>query len=83
MKLISGRHYFLASMAAIALAGCAAPEAQVGADGTKVAVAKCNRVADVPLGSLTKKDCTTPNGNQVDKQEFMNALQVPGTVPQH
>lgn len=83
MKLFSGRHYFLAGMAAITLSGCAAPEGQAGADGTKVAVVKCNRVADAPLGSLTKKDCNSANGNQVDKQEFMNALQVPGTVPQH
>lgn len=82
MKLFSGRHFFLASMAAITLAGCAAPEAQVGADGAKVAVVKCNRVADAPLGTLTRKDCG-PTGatKDSDKEQFMNALQTPGSIP--
>lgn len=82
MKLFYGRHYFLAGMAAIALAGCAAPEAQVNADGTKVAVVKCNRVADAPLGTLSRKDCgTTAPTTDVDKAQFMNALQTPGSIP--
>lgn len=82
MKLFSGRHYFLASLAAITLAGCAAPEAQVGADGTKVAAVKCNRVADVPLGTLSRKDCGPANPTtDVDKAQFMNALQTPGSIP--
>ena len=82
MKLFSGRHYFLASMAAITLAACATPEGQVGADGTKIASVKCNRVADAPLGSLTRKDCgPTAATKETDKAQFMNALQTPGSIP--
>lgn len=81
MKLFSGYRLLFASVFAIVLAGCAAPDAQVTADGTKMAAAKCNRTVDAPLGSLVR-NCSAPAPNQtVDKAEFMNALQTPGSIP--
>lgn len=84
MKLFSGRHYFLAGMAAITLAGCAAPDAQLAADGTKVAAVKCRPSMDAPLGTMIRRDCSAPREDQnIDKEEFMNALQTPGSIPSH
>ena len=71
------------ALSAIILAGCAAPDAQVtAADGSKVAAVKCRRSEDAPLGTMIRKDCGTPTPDQnIDKTEFMNALQTPGSIP--
>lgn len=84
MKVLSA---LLVSVATVALAGCAAPEPKVGADGTKLASAstKCNRVVDAPLGALMKKNCGSDaqsDAKTVDKQEFLNNQQIPGTSSQ-
>lgn len=83
MKLFSGCNYLLAGMSAIILAGCAAPDAQVAsADGGKVPAVQCRRSGDAPLGTMIRKDCGTPAPDQnIDKTEFMNALQTPGSIP--
>lgn len=75
----------LIGISVMALTACSTPEPQAAApaNGTKVAAVKCNRVVDAPLSALMKKDCTSPpEGKMIDKEEFMNSLQVPGAVPQ-
>jgi uncharacterized lipoprotein YajG len=85
MNMVTGRSLVLIGISALALAGCSAPEPKLAsADGApKPAAAKCNRVADAPVGALLRKDCSsTSNSRQVDPKEFLESAQIPGAVPQ-
>jgi hypothetical protein len=82
MKIFSGRHCLLIGISTLALAGCSAPEANVSTEGApQIAAVKCKRASDATLGTLIKKDCTSPSdATTVNKEEFLNALQTPGSM---
>jgi hypothetical protein len=83
MKVLSGCRYLLIAAAAVAGVGCSSPEPhRTPEEALKLASAKCAQ-GEAPLGSLIKKGCNNSgDARQVDTREFMEALQVPGTVPQ-
>lgn len=82
MKIFSGWHCLLIGISTLALAGCSAPEANISTEGApQIAAVKCKRASDVTLGTLIKKDCNAPlNSTTVNKEEFLNALQTPGSI---
>lgn len=69
-------------ISALALAGCSTPETNVTTEGApKIAAVKCKASSDVPLGTLIKRDCnSTSDTTTVNKEEFLNALQTPGSM---
>jgi hypothetical protein len=75
MKLFSG----VLIISVMTLAGCAATEPQVAADGTKVV--KCKR-SETSLGSHINRDCGSgadTGAKSVNAQDFIDA-QSPATV---
>lgn len=81
MKMFSGYHYLLISIAALSLAGCAAPEPAADDGAPKLAARKCKPNSSVSLGTMIAKNCGgNAEASNVDPREFLDALQSPGTI---